>query len=198
MSFIWLENGIKVHETPPVHRKPRIPGTLEEFPNPFSGEFKNRQATDRYREAETKTQIREKVYYARQVMSSPVITMSPETNLEDAWEIIREKRFRHIPVVWKDGKILGIFSDRDILREAACMWSMQNGEKQEMKVKDIFKTRVLTAKPDMNIREIARVLIEEKIGCMPIVDDDGFIIGIITRSDILRTLVNHAPLELWT
>ena len=56
---------------------------------------------------------------------------------------------------------------------------------------------VITATPDTRIREIARLLIERRIGAMPIMDKYDNLVGIITRSDVLRAVVNHAPLELW-
>jgi len=57
--------------------------------------------------------------------------------------------------------------------------------------------RVLTAHPDTEIRTIARVLFEERIGAMPIVNEAGLPKGILTRSDILRTVMNQVPFELW-
>jgi acetoin utilization protein AcuB len=56
---------------------------------------------------------------------------------------------------------------------------------------------VLTAHPDTSIRDIARVFFEERIGAVPIVDRGETLVGIVTRSDILRTILNSAPLELW-
>ena len=64
-------------------------------------------------------------------------------------------------------------------------------------VRDIMATPVLTAHADTEIREIARVLFEERIGAVPIVDSQGQLVGMVTRSDILRTIMNHAPLDLW-
>ena len=57
--------------------------------------------------------------------------------------------------------------------------------------------QVLTAHPDTEIRTIARVMFEERIGAMPIVSEAGTPVGIITRSDILRTVMNKVPFELW-
>ncbi len=109
--------------------------------------------------------------------------------------MVRERRFRHIPVVASGGGICGIVSDRDLFALAI----MDDAEEklEPSVVADIMTQKVLTATPDTNIREIARVLIEERIGCMPIVDEDKQVIGMITRSDILRALIKHAPLDLW-
>jgi acetoin utilization protein AcuB len=57
-------------------------------------------------------------------------------------------------------------------------------------------SQVLTAHPDTSIRDIARVFFEERIGAVPIVDRGETLVGIVTRSNILRTILNSAPLEL--
>ena len=57
---------------------------------------------------------------------------------------------------------------------------------------------MLSAHPDTEIRLIARTMFEQKIGAMPILsEEDDSMVGILTRSDILRTVVNRAPFELW-
>jgi acetoin utilization protein AcuB len=91
-------------------------------------------------------------------------------------------------VVTPDGTIVGMLSDRELL---ANPWDERN-------VSARMATPVLTATPDASIRDIARVLIEERIGAMPIADDHGRLVGLLTRTDILRAVVARAPLELWT
>ena len=90
---------------------------------------------------------------------------------------------------------MGIVSDRELLEAAARLGDPGNAAGQET-VGDLVEARVLTALPSTPIREIARILFEERIGAMPIVEY-GVLVGIITRSDILRALINHAALELW-
>ncbi len=132
---------------------------------------------------------------ARQIMSSPVVSLPPGASLYEAWKLICDRRFRHVPVV--DGDLLGIISDRDVLLRVARIAATEGEDAAggHTSVRDIMHARVLTAKPDTRVRQIARTLLEERIGSMPIVDDTGALIGMITRSDILRTLVDHDLLE---
>jgi CBS domain-containing protein len=58
-------------------------------------------------------------------------------------------------------------------------------------------TQVLIATPDTPIRDIARTMVEERIGSLPILDLRDTLVGIITRSDILRALITHGPMRLW-
>ena len=139
--------------------------------------------------------------HAHQIMTSPVVTVFPDTTIADAWALFRERRFRHVPVVTGRGKIYGIISDRDLLRYAATTGKVppysKNMPEASISIESLTKTRVITSSQGTEIRQIARMLFEQRIGAMPVVSDSGIVEGIITRSDILRTLVNHAPLELW-
>ena len=164
-------------------------------------------------------------FHANQIMSSPVVTIQPDTRLDEAWEIIKEQRFRHLPILTPDKKLAGIISDRDLLREATQSKASENKQpvntpvqksyeadahyadagfyqegiytfSKNKTVLDICKTRILTATPDTELREIAKILIEEHIGSMPIVDENNHLLGIITRSDVLRTIVANGAIDL--
>lgn len=139
--------------------------------------------------------------YAHQIMTTPVVTISPNAVITDAWTLFRERRFRHIPVVTQQKKIYGIISDRDLLRYAATSGNVppykDTDIEASMTIESLLKSRVITATQDTEIRQIARMLFEQRVGVMPIVLENGTVEGVITRSDILRTIVNNAPLELW-
>jgi acetoin utilization protein AcuB len=130
-----------------------------------------------------------KILTAQDIMSSPVQTMKSSSSIESAWALVTDKRFRHIPVVNDQNKPIGVISDRDLLRD-------KSKETRAKKISDIMKPKLLTAKKETPIRQIALILFSEKIGSMPIVDEKDNLIGIITRSDILRAVVQFSALEL--
>lgn len=139
---------------------------------------------------------------AAQIMRSPVKTLAPDTPFADARQLFHRSRFRHVPIVNADGKLVGVISDRDVLREAAAASTTPVAWLNEVvaptrTIEDFMIKRVLTATPAAEIRQIAKAMFEERIGSMPIVNEEEKLVGIITRSDILRTIVNNAPLELW-
>ncbi len=138
---------------------------------------------------------REPAINAEQIMTSPVYTLTTGESLNTAWEIIRDYRFRHIPIVSVNKKIVGILSDRDFFK--VMMEQFKQDDNSNQYVGDIMSINILSAHPETKIRQIAQVFIDERIGAMPIVHDNGALIGMVTRSDILRTLVNLAPFELW-
>ncbi|MDH5730562.1 MAG: CBS domain-containing protein, partial [Gammaproteobacteria bacterium] len=138
---------------------------------------------------------------ARQIMRSPVTTLTESASLLEAWNLFRETRYRHIPIVNVHGVLTGLVSDRDLLRYAATSGHVppydENSAEAKLSIRDLMRTRVLTASPETEIRFIARVLIEQRIGVMPIVNEQSEPLGMITRSDILRTIIHHSELELW-
>lgn len=131
---------------------------------------------------------REQTIVASQIMKSPVISLSPETSLEEAWKLFTAHRFRHVPVINSEGNLVGILSDRGLLKAISPFNEVPQDHKKRI-VSDIMVTDVLTAHPNTDIAAIAKVFIEKRIGAMPIVTGEGAIVGMLTRSDILRTIV---------
>lgn len=138
----------------------------------------------------------EKAIIAQQIMSFPVMTLSETTEFEQAQNLFQQHRYRHFPVVDKQQRLLGIISDRDILNESVQMAS--RGKANPAKpLKLLMQGKVLTASKTTPIRDICLAMFDQHIGSMPVTDESGKILGIITRSDVLRAMIQHAPLELW-
>jgi acetoin utilization protein AcuB len=96
------------------------------------------------------------------------------------------RRFRHVPVVGPDGQLVGILSDRDLL-------PAPNGG---LAVSELMSSPVWTAAPESPLREVASLMFDRRVGALPILDE-GALVGILTRSDILRSLLVEPPLDLW-
>jgi CBS domain-containing protein len=126
---------------------------------------------------------------AREIMMGSPVTLKPEDSLSLASDVISLGRIRHIPVV-DDGRLVGILTERDLIGAAA---SQIFGLKQKNKsallksvlIKEVMKRRVVTAAPDTPIKEIAHLMAEKKIGCVPIVSA-GALVGLVTTTDLLR------------
>lgn len=168
---------------------------------PGGQSFKTRdRVAEAYGDFQNSQPKREPAIVAKQIMTTPVVSINLKASIAEAWKLFHHRRFRHVPVVANDQRIVGIVSDRDLWREAAGIHTHPNAESMALSsltVQDIMIDRVLTAHPGTEIRTIARVMFEERIGVIPIVDETGTPLGIITRSDILRTVMNNVPFELW-
>ncbi|MDX8409584.1 MAG: CBS domain-containing protein, partial [Mariprofundales bacterium] len=137
--------------------------------------------------------------HARQVMTAPVVLVSAQASLKEAFNLFRQHAFRHLPVVADDGVLIGIVSDRDIFH-CICPLDAEGGcctmAQQQREVADVMQDRVLTAVVDTDARTIARLFVERHIGAVPIMEEHA-VVGIITRSDILRAVMHNLALESW-
>ncbi len=131
----------------------------------------------------------EKAVSAEQIMTTTVMTLGETTTLQQARRMFREHRFRHMPITDNDEQIIGIVSDRDILSHPT--------DNPNTPITQLIVSRVIVATPETEIRDIAAIFFQQRIGAMPIISDKEKLIGIITRSDILRALVHRAPFEMW-
>ena len=138
------------------------------------------------------TKERKRAVTARDLMSAPVFTLREDRPIGEAQRVFGEHRYRHIPIVSAAGKLVGILSDRDFIGESP------RGAAGITSVRERMVANVLTARPETEIQAIAEVMISHHIGCLPIVDENGALLGVLTQTDILRAIVNHAPIELWT
>ncbi len=176
-----------------------IPGSEEEqssSPHEYSQKGRAKQAYKLAQHAIENQPAR----YAYQIMTSPVITLARRDTIGAALELFRDKRFRHAPII-DENQLVGIISDRDLLNYLAGLGETffhgSLAARLTAPIEQLVKTRVLTATRDTDVRHIARMLFEHRVGAMPIVTDDGTLDGIITRSDILRAVIQHFSLELW-
>ena len=134
----------------------------------------------------------EHVVFAEQIMISPVITLSPDNNVEQAFELFHQHKFRHVPVVTSGQRLEGIISDRDILKILG-----NTGDKtRKNKISDVMTLKVLTASRKTDVRYITRLFVENRIGSMPVMDERK-LVGMITRSDILNAILTHYEIEMW-
>jgi acetoin utilization protein AcuB len=153
-----------------------------------------------YEQVESFTQSTRAKILAREIMSSPVVTLPVTASLSQAWEIVHAKRFRHIPVLGPDDSVIGILSDRDLFRgtmEAVLSGTTWSNKQVEIPIRNLVSYPVLVAAPDAEMRAIARVLLEERIGALPIVSEAEGLVGMVTRSDILRVMVAHPDFDQW-
>lgn len=127
--------------------------------------------------------LREKVrpsLLARNLMSSPVKTITSDTLLKEAGQIMLRYGHTGLPVV-DQGVLVGIISRRDVAK--AWQYSLEHAP-----VKGYMSRQVITINPETTLAEIQHLLVEYDIGRLPVVDQTGQIIGIISRSDVLSVL----------
>ncbi|MDW7728863.1 MAG: CBS domain-containing protein [Bacillota bacterium] len=117
---------------------------------------------------------------AAQVASKPVFTIRSDTTISDADDLLNENNFKGCPVI-EEGKLVGIISRRDLRKGL-------RSDLGHAPVKGFMNRRLITASPDHSLTQLRRLMVEYNIGRVPIVDTNNDLIGIVTRTDILRYL----------
>jgi acetoin utilization protein AcuB len=126
-------------------------------------------------------------------MTSDPVTVSTDTSLKEALDLIRSKPFRHLPVVNEEGKLVGIVTEKSLVYASPTpATSLSVFEVDYIltrtKVGQIIGGPVITVEPGLPIEEAARMMIDHRIGCLPVVEGDE-LMGIISDTDIFRVLV---------
>lgn len=130
----------------------------------------------------------------RDWMITKVLTVGPDTTLPEAHKIMTEHKVRRLPVVDAEGKLVGIVTRGDIRGAEASdatslsIWEL-NYLLARLKVREIMTPDPITTSPDATIGEAARLMLQNKISGLPVVKQDGRLIGILTESDIFRMVV---------
>ncbi len=135
-------------------------------------------------------------------MTRDPISVLPTTSLSKCQKLLKMHNIRRLPVVDDDGRVVGIISDRDVKSASPSKASsLEVHEMQyllaEVKARDIMTANPVTVKSGDSISSVAKLMLEKKIGGLPVVDDDGRLIGIITDHDIFKIFVDisgaHIP-----
>jgi len=127
----------------------------------------------------------------RDIMSTHVVTFFPELTLALAEDVLRIHKFRHLPVIETDGKIVGLVTRSDVLKaQISGLAGLTEAERREqqasVRIADLMTLDVVTTTPDTLATKAARILLDHPFGCLPVVDADGILLGIVTERDFMR------------
>lgn len=130
---------------------------------------------------------------ARELMTPDPLTVTPETSIAEVWELMREADVRHVPVVQGEA-LVGMVSDRDLGRvDIARLLTVEGAgalrDELAMPIVGLMSSAVLAVGPETEIGEVIDLLIEHKIGAVPVVrEETREVLGIISYVDVLRGL----------
>ncbi len=134
--------------------------------------------------------------YVQDFMPTTVTTVTPDTLVRTAYQVMRDTQIRHLPVVTNEGTLVGIITDRDIRRAAASdVPHLAEHELlsllAQLRVQDIMTPEVVTVGGTTPLREAGQMLLQKKFGCLPVVHANHTLAGIITVTDLLRASIDQ-------
>ena len=126
-------------------------------------------------------------------MTKHPISVSSDATILQADRLMKKHKFHRLPVV-DNGKLVGYFSDRDIMRVAPSPATTLSKFEirsllDKLSVKDIMREKVITVNEGATLEEAALIMYNNKVGGLPVISDVGALIGIITATDILKTFI---------
>lgn len=127
-------------------------------------------------------------------MSTKVVFIDVDASMQDALKLLKDHGIRMLPVL-KKGRLAGIVTDRDIKRASASDATTLEVHEllyliSTIKVKDIMTPNPATVPDDYTVEETARMLLENKISGVPVVDSTGAVVGIITQTDLFKVIIS--------
>lgn len=129
----------------------------------------------------------------RDVMTSPAITVAAKTSAKEGLRLLDRHRVTALPVVDGDGRLLGIVSEADLLRDAVReddrtrMIPHEHGRPEPRTVEDVMTTLSLTVAPDSDLSDAVEVMTTTAVKMLPVVDRDR-VVGVVSRSDVVHLL----------
>lgn len=122
--------------------------------------------------------MRHRTTTVEDVMTTALTTIHPDEPVDTADLEMKLAAIRHIPVVGPKNRLVGVLSDRDLLRSL--------GGPEGRAIADIMTRRVHTVRASEPASRAVDLLLEHKIGCVPVLGDQGELVGIVTETDFLR------------
>lgn len=132
----------------------------------------------------------------KEYMTSPAVTISSKMGIQAGLKMMQEGKFRRLPVVDENGKLVGIVSERDLLHASPSqatslsIWEL-NYLLSKVHIKEIMTKNVMVARPEAKLESAAGIMLDNKIGGLPVVDEQNRVIGIITESDIFKAFLGR-------
>ena len=141
----------------------------------------------------------------QEIMTEQVICLEPQDNLARAIEVMQTEKVRHVPIIDEQGKFVGLVSDRDILRNLPYagkraplppkifrehLFATESWTKSlVLPLESVMAQKVLHISPKCSVCKAADTLYREKISCLPVVDKREKLLGMVSVTDLMRTLL---------
>lgn len=135
--------------------------------------------------------------HIRELMSTDLVTLTEDETLAHAQRCMARGRIRHLPVV-RDGRLVGLLTHRDLLAASFSIFAEVDQTEQRrifvtVPVVEAMHRDVISVPPDLPVKKAAEILLENKYGCLPVVEANGTLVGIVTEADFLSLTVRLLP-----
>jgi len=159
----------------------------------------------------TKNHLGGTMLTVKDIMSTNIVSVKPDTEIIEAAKVLLENRFNGLPVVDDNGKVVGIICQSDLIAQQKSLpiptlftfldgfiplTSLKKMESEIQKiaaitVADAMTKKPVTVKPDTRIETVAALMADKKLYTLPVLDDNGTLVGIVGKEDLLKTVIKR-------
>lgn len=148
----------------------------------------------------------------REIMTKQVTSISPDVSAKEALDLLLKMQISGLPVISKDGKLVGMFTEKDILinilpsyiEKVGSFVYEENPKSIKRKFQDLLNLSVsrlmrkdaVTVDENMSLCEVARLMLTQKVRRIPVLDKEKRVVGIVAREDIIKAYVREAGWEI--
>ena len=130
----------------------------------------------------------------KDLMTSAPLTLEQTATLDVARQFMKKNRIRHLPITGDNGELVGLLSLKDIVAASvSALADIDESERDELDsltpVAAVMSKNLIVTTPDTGLRRAGEIMLEQKIGCLPVIDGDN-IQGIITEADFVQLSVH--------
>jgi CBS domain-containing protein len=126
------------------------------------------------------------------LMTPDPVTVQPTAPVGEVWKTMAERRFRHMLVSDEGNGLLGLVSQRDLIAMAHSA-GLGIDSDDDRPISELMHSTVVTVRPECCAAEAARYMLSSKHSCLPVVNDGGVLVGILTEADFLRLVTREVP-----
>ena len=187
-----LYNLKNVEESQAIEFKPQE-GFIEDF---TKHNKQNENALNSYKKL-ANIDTSDIVFHVKDIMTKDCIYIDSKSTIQESYDVLKEFKIGQMPVVTFGKKILGMIDKKMILN--FLMDDLENPHNiLNRKLEDLYLPQLITADPITDIRRVAKVMIDFKLHAIPIVEENDILIGIVSKTDIIKA-VSHIPqFHLWS
>lgn len=139
----------------------------------------------------------EPVYHVQDIMTKDCVIVDTNSTIEEAYEILKENKVSQLPVISFEKKIMGLINKKTILN--LIIEDIEDSENIiHKKIDDIYLPELITVDPVSDIRRVAKVMIDFKLNAIPVVNEEDILLGIVSKTDIIKAISSLPRLQLWS
>ena len=160
------------------------------------GSKKDNHALNTYKKM-ANMELSEPVYEVKDIMNKELVRIDMQATLQEAYERLQEHKINQMPIVSNTQTLMGMIDLKTILH--LLMDDIEHVDSTlQKKLEDVMLPEVITTDPISDIRRVAKVMIDFKLHAIPVVNEEDILMGIVSKTDLLKAISTLPKLQLWS